>query len=94
MLGRGDMDGYAVWSWNFLGLWVVVGKGVFGTSDFGRFRTSNTRPEVRSWLQADIQPPEIEVCLYEAFAVKVVLISVACPSLSLVTPLCPGRVLR
>ncbi len=61
MLGRGDMDGYAVWSWNFLGLWVVVGKGVFGTSDFGRFRTSNTRPEVRSWLQADIQSPEIDV---------------------------------
>ncbi len=52
------------------------------------------RPNDRSWLKADIQSLEIEVCLYEAFAVKVVLISVACPSLSLVTPLCPGRVLR
>ncbi len=53
-----------------------------------------SRANFRCCLQADIQPPEIEVCLYEAFAVKVVLISVACPSLSLVTPLCPGRVLR
>ncbi len=32
---------------------------------------------VGSWLQADLQPPEIEVCLYEALAVKVVLVCVA-----------------
>ena len=29
------------------------------------------------WLQADIQSPEIDVCLYEALAVKVVLVCVA-----------------
>ena len=34
-------------------------------------------PNDRSWLQADIQSPEIEVRLYEALAVKVVLVSVA-----------------
>ncbi len=33
--------------------------------------------DFRSWLQADMQPPEYEVCLYEAFAVKVVLVCVA-----------------
>ncbi len=32
---------------------------------------------VRFWLQGDIQPPEIDVCLYEALAVKVVLVGVA-----------------
>jgi hypothetical protein len=32
---------------------------------------------VCSWLKADIQSAEIEVCLYEAFAVKVVLVCVA-----------------
>ena len=59
-----------------------------------RCLTSPGGANVRLWLQADIKSLEIEVRLYEAFAVKVVLISVACPSLSLVTPLFPGRVLR
>ena len=50
--------------------------------------------QVRCWLQADMGRPEIDVCLYEALAVKVVLICVAWLSLSLDTPLFPGRVLR
>ncbi len=33
--------------------------------------------DVRSWLQADIQSPKIDFCLYEALAVKVVLVCVA-----------------
>jgi hypothetical protein len=31
----------------------------------------------RLWLQAEVQSPEIEVRLYEALAVKVVLVCVA-----------------
>ncbi len=31
----------------------------------------------RLWLQADILSPEIDFCLYEALAVKVVLVCVA-----------------
>ncbi len=35
------------------------------------------RPDFRLWLQGDIQPPEIDVCLYEALTVKAVLFFVA-----------------
>ncbi len=33
--------------------------------------------DIRCFLQTDMQPPEIDVCLYEALAVKVVLVGVA-----------------
>ncbi len=49
-------------------------------------------------LDLPVMIPDLDIYryvrLYEALAVKVVLVSVACRSLSLVTPLCPGRVLR
>ncbi len=32
---------------------------------------------VRSWLKADLQPPEIDFRLYEALVVKVVVVCVA-----------------
>ncbi len=36
-------------------------KGTFRTTDFGRFRISNTRLQVRSWLTSEVPDAPIEV---------------------------------
>ena len=63
--------------------WHSVSSGPFGRRGACRLRRARLAP---------CRPGPVR--LYEALAVKVVLVCVASPSLSLVTPLFPGRVLR